>query len=51
MFQLADRLKIPVGELMSRITNEEYLEWRALTNVEEREREHARKVRAKGRGR
>jgi hypothetical protein len=41
---LADRLHKTVGELMAGISHEEYLEWRALFNVEEKETKHRQKV-------
>jgi hypothetical protein len=50
-FMLADRLHKTVGELMSGITAEEYIEWRALYEVENRERAHERKVQSKTRPR
>lgn len=48
---LADRLKMPVGEMLSRMSAEEKIEWRALFEVEDREREHQRKVQAQRRSR
>lgn len=42
---LADRLGMTVGELMARMSAEEYVRWRALFEVEGRERQHAAKTR------
>lgn len=43
-FMLADRLHMTVGQLMSGISAEEFVEWRALYEVEAREEQHRRKV-------
>lgn len=50
-YQLAERLHMTVGELMTRMSHREYIGWQALSAVESREREHQRKVQSRKRGR